>query len=63
MVRSGREELAFARDENRETGLHLLAQKSLDCCCQIAEHETPIKINPGKSSYTYYLLGKLRPMD
>ncbi|OIV95571.1 hypothetical protein TanjilG_30538 [Lupinus angustifolius] len=53
MVRE-REELAFARDTsaNGETGLHLLAQKPLECCCEIPDlHETPIRINPGMKQH------------
>ncbi|XP_061343690.1 uncharacterized protein LOC133289711 [Gastrolobium bilobum] len=48
MVRE-RSKLAFARDENGETALHLLAQnhKPLDSCCQSSEHQDPIMINPG----------------
>ncbi|KAE9594295.1 putative ankyrin repeat-containing domain, PGG domain-containing protein [Lupinus albus] len=49
-----REELAFARDTsaNGETGLHLLAQKPLDRCCEIHDqHETPIRINPGMKQH------------
>lgn len=37
------EELAYARDDNKETALHLLArnQNPLDSCCHCAEMEGP----------------------
>ncbi|GAU51904.1 hypothetical protein TSUD_416890 [Trifolium subterraneum] len=50
MVRQ-RNELAFARDENEETALHLLAQNQtpLDSGCHCTELDhNPIMINPGK---------------
>ncbi|KAK7290029.1 hypothetical protein RIF29_04145 [Crotalaria pallida] len=56
-----REVLAFSRDGNGEpgnTGLHLLAQKPLDCCCQNLEHGTPIKINPGMKQHVVLQLVK-----
>jgi len=48
----GRNALAFARDVNKETALHLLAQNQmpLDSCCHCPEHDHhPITTNPGKS--------------
>ena len=44
------EELAYARDENKDTALHLLAlnQNPLDSCCHCSEIKDPIQINPGK---------------
>jgi hypothetical protein len=44
-------ELAFARDKNKETALHLLAQNQtpLDSGCHGPELDhNPIMINPGK---------------
>lgn len=46
-----RDALAFARDENKVTALHLLAQNQipLDSSCHSPNHdENPIMINPGK---------------
>lgn len=44
------EELAYARDDNKETALHLLArnQNPLDSCCHCPEMEGSFRINPGK---------------
>jgi len=44
------EDLAWVRDENEDTALHLLAlnQNPMDSCCQSPEIPNPIKINPGK---------------
>jgi hypothetical protein len=50
MVRE-RKSLAFERDMNEETALHLLAknQMPLDSGCHGPEHDhDPIMINPGK---------------
>jgi len=50
MVRDNKE-LAFARDVNKETALHLLAknQMPMDSSCHCPEHDhNHIMINPGK---------------
>ncbi|XLT90579.1 hypothetical protein HN873_012254, partial [Arachis hypogaea] len=49
--------LAFARNENKETALHLLARSSLESCCQGLEHQEPI-INPGMKRQVIFQLVK-----
>ncbi|RYR13521.1 hypothetical protein Ahy_B04g070474 isoform A [Arachis hypogaea] len=53
--------LAFAKDENGETVLHLLAKSHLDSCCQSPQHQSSIiKINPGmKQQVVFQLVKKL----
>ncbi|KAJ1393090.1 Ankyrin repeat [Sesbania bispinosa] len=57
-----RKQLAFARDENDETALHLLAQnqKPLEdsCQCQSPEQQDPIMINPGMKQHLAFQLVK-----
>ncbi|KAK7329333.1 hypothetical protein VNO77_23492 [Canavalia gladiata] len=57
MVRE-REKLAYARDENKDTALHILAQirKPLDSCCHCSVHQNPIMINPGTKKHVVYQL-------
>ncbi|CAJ2637730.1 unnamed protein product [Trifolium pratense] len=60
MVRE-RNELAFARDENEETALHLLAknQTPLDSGCHCPEvNHNPIIINPGMKNHVVFQLVK-----
>ncbi|XP_020206890.1 uncharacterized protein LOC109791936 isoform X1 [Cajanus cajan] len=51
-------ELAFARDLNEETALHLLAQNPnpLDSSCHCSEHQYPININPGMKKQVIFQL-------
>jgi len=44
-----RDDLAWVRDQNNDTALHLLAlnQNPMDSCCHSPEIPNPIKINPG----------------
>ncbi|XLT55192.1 hypothetical protein HN873_047796 [Arachis hypogaea] len=49
--------LAFTRDENEETALHLLARSSLESCCQGLEHQDHI-INPGMKRQVIFQLVK-----
>ncbi|XP_057757335.1 uncharacterized protein LOC130976479 [Arachis stenosperma] len=52
-------ELAYARDENNETALHLLAKNHLDSCCQSPHHQNhTIMINPGMKQQVVYQLVK-----
>nr|KYP34686.1 Ankyrin-2 [Cajanus cajan] len=53
-----REELAYARDENDDTALHLLAQnqKPLESYCHCPEHQNPIMINPGMKQHVFFQL-------
>lgn len=60
MVR-GRNALAFARDVNKETALHLLAQNRmpLDSGCHCPEHDhNPIMTNPGMKNHVVFQLVK-----
>ncbi|RHN73348.1 putative ankyrin repeat-containing domain, PGG domain-containing protein [Medicago truncatula] len=57
----GRNALAFARDVNEETALHLLAQNQmpLDSCCHCLEHDHhPIMTNPGMKNHVVFQLVK-----
>ncbi|KAI5446175.1 hypothetical protein KIW84_014144 [Lathyrus oleraceus] len=54
-------ELAFARDANKETALHFLAQNeiSLDSCCRGPEHDdNPVMINPDMKNLVVFQLVK-----
>jgi len=58
MVRD-KKELAFARDVNKETALHLLAQNQmpLDSSCHCPEHDhNHIMTNPGKPYINTFFL-------
>ncbi|KAG5116623.1 hypothetical protein JHK84_042736 [Glycine max] len=52
------EELAYARDENKDTALHLLAlnQNPLDSCCHSSEIKDPIQINPDMKKHVMFQL-------
>ncbi|KAL9314751.1 hypothetical protein ACSQ67_020203 [Phaseolus vulgaris] len=52
------EDLAWVRDENEDTALHLLAlnQNPMDSCCQSPEIPNPIKINPGMNKLVIFQL-------
>jgi len=49
--------LAWARDKNKDTALHLLAlnQNPMDSCCHSPHLPNPIKINPGKFLYSPHI--------
>lgn len=55
---SDRTELAFARDGDNSTALHLLAQKQkpFDSCCHCQEHQISVKTNPGMKQHVYLQL-------
>ncbi|KAH1232050.1 Ankyrin-1 [Glycine max] len=54
-------ELAYARDDNNETALHLLAvnQNPLDSCCHCPEMEGSFRINPDTKHVMFQLVNFL----
>lgn len=50
--------LAWARDKNKDTALHLLAlnQNPMDSCCHSPHLPNPIKINPGMNQLVIFQL-------